>query len=302
MGLFGKLKDILFEEEEEIEETIPPEIKRETIKVDEEKVEKEKKEEIREPKENKMGEVKKTVPEEKEEFLGERDFYRQEKSSPFLDFDEKEFSNYMVKSQPKTPNVIEYERKKKVEKRTDYGRYEKSEIRETIEKKKFKPSPIISPVYGILNEDYRIEDIKSKDSDNLDIDKVRKKAFEKKEVKNDPKVDYYEEETVTVKYKEEEDEKEKKDKTIEDLLEDTSDEIIKVDLDTNEDELEDKSRIKYEEIEEELDLDNEESSKQEDKIIENTEETPDKEEDDSTIESDLFDLIDSMYEEREDGE
>lgn len=31
----------------------------------------------------------------------------------------------------------------------------KIETTETIERKKFKPSPIISPVYGVLDRDYK---------------------------------------------------------------------------------------------------------------------------------------------------
>ncbi len=304
MGLFGKLKDILFEEEDVEEEVIPEEKK--TVVKEPVKIEKEEVKEVKEVKEEKKVPFTKPKEELSEDFLGERDLYHNEKSSPFLDFDEEEFSNYLVKPKTKSANVIEYERKKKVEKRSDYGRYEKTEIRETVERKKFKPSPIISPVYGILNEDYHIEDIKSKgEEEALDIDKVRKKAFEKEEEKKEGKVNYFEEETVTVKYEEAEEEKEKKDKTIEDLLEDTTDEIIKVDLD-NEMSPDEESRIKYEEIEDELDLDNAEVNETEADSYEKEEKIEEEKVQDAkmdtTTESDLFDLIDSMYDEREDGE
>ena len=107
---------------------------------------------------------------------------------------------------------VEHERKKKMEKRYDMGSFTKVERTEVVEKKKFKPSPIISPVYGILNEDYRPEDIKNKSevstSNNLDFNSVRKKAFGE-EVKEEPKTTYYEE-TVTVKLKENDEEKKQK--------------------------------------------------------------------------------------------
>lgn len=50
------------------------------------------------------------------------------------------------------------------------------------EKKAFTPSPIISPVYGVLNENYKKEDIVSKRDKTpfkevLDLDSVRKKAY-----------------------------------------------------------------------------------------------------------------------------
>ena len=62
--------------------------------------------------------------------------FRSENSFRFPDFDEEEFSS-MAKPQPKPKaNVLEYERKKTVEKRTDYGRYERIETREYTEKKK----------------------------------------------------------------------------------------------------------------------------------------------------------------------
>ena len=59
---------------------------------------------------------------------------------------------------------------------------------------KFKPSPIISPIYGILDKNYKKEEIvtrdKTSESEYRDssIDKVRKKAFgeNKKEDKPEP--------------------------------------------------------------------------------------------------------------------
>lgn len=305
MGLFSKIKDILFEEEEEEleveapvrkEKVVTKEAVKEPVRYEEEKIEQQPVTEIK-------PEVKKEEPRveaSREEFLSERDIYREKSRSPFLDFDEEEFSSVLTKPKAKPTNVIEYERKKRTEKRTDYGRYEKTEIKETTEKKKFRPSPIISPVYGILNEDYRIEDIKTKDDvETLDFNQVRKKAFEPEVKKEEPKVDYYEEETVTVKYEEPE-EKIKKEKTIDDLLEDTSDEIIKVDDGENK-----KRSIEYDEIEDndlDLDFNLEEDAKHAEKIEQEEVKEEKVIENDDTVESDLFDLIDSMYENREDGE
>ena len=99
--------------------------------------------------------------------VSERELFKSDTTFPFFDFDEEEFDKQLPAKPPvvehptekRTSNVFEYERKKKIEKRTDYGRYEKTEITETVERKKFKPSPIISPVYGILNENYDKTDI-----------------------------------------------------------------------------------------------------------------------------------------------
>ena len=202
---------------------------------------------------------------------------------------------------PKTTNVMEYERKKRVEKRYDMGSFSKIERTEVVEKKKFKPSPIISPVYGILNEDYKPEDIKNK-TDNvvntgLDFNSVRKKAFGE-ETLSEPETTYYEE-SVTVKVKENEEEKQQKVKTIDELLEDTADVTINVD---DKKDVEDKKDIEVtnDEVEdyERIDEDLEEVTTKND--VNKTK--MEKVEDDDTLENDLFDLIDSMYDNREDGD
>lgn len=177
MGLLNKIKGILFEEVEEDEVVSTP--KSEEKKPIAEKIEPQRK--VEEPVEKSVPKVTAPVKETKTENLNERDLFKSDNISPFFDFDEEEFSNMSRVQKPKTTNVMEYERKKRVEKRYDMGNFSKIERTEVVEKKKFKPSPIISPVYGILNEDYKPEDIKSK-TDNvvntgLDFNSVRKKAF-----------------------------------------------------------------------------------------------------------------------------
>lgn len=63
----------------------------------------------------------------------------------------------------------------------EYGGYEKKE-----ERTYFKPSPIISPIYGILDKNYKKDDIVTRKEvrlsssfsrDKLNVDDVRKKAF-----------------------------------------------------------------------------------------------------------------------------
>ena len=63
----------------------------------------------------------------------------------------------------------------------EYGTYEKKE-----EKQYFKPSPIISPIYGILDKNYKKEDVVSKKEiritsnysrTNVNVDDIRNKAF-----------------------------------------------------------------------------------------------------------------------------
>lgn len=268
MSLVKKLKEILFEEEEYTE----------PIKV----VEEPKKEEVPisfsvEPE---IEEKEETI---KNEPTSERDLFKKENNFRFPDFDEEEFASSISKVKPSS-NVLEYERKKTYEKRSDYGRYERIETREYTEKKKFKPSPIISPVYGILNQDYKAEDIVDKKdvASNIDIEAVRKKAFEpkieeKEEIIDEPVVTFFEEKE-TIKLKEEP--KREEYKTIDDLLEDASDEI------TLEDTLEMPRTNNLDAIEEELEkLDTEPRNSHKDL--------------DDTLDNDLFELIDSMYDERE---
>jgi len=267
MSLVKKLKEILFEEEEEYTQPVKvrEEVKEEAPKVVKEEVEKV--EEVEKPK----------------ELASERELFRSDFKFP--EFDEEEFTS-MARPKPKA-NVLEYERKKTVEKRTDYGRYERIETREYSEKKKFKPSPIISPVYGILNQDYKAEDIVNKkdSASNIDIEEVRKKAFEPKleeivERIDEPVVTFFEEKD-TIKIKETPTREEYK--SIDDLLEEASDEI------SLEDTLEIPKTNNLDVIEEELEkMDTEEKTAHKDL--------------DDTLENDLFELIDSMYDEREEVE
>lgn len=199
-----------------------------------------------------------------------------EKSFSFPSFDEEEFQSVMPK--PRSTNIMDYERAqkpKKIEKKKEEQVRVAPKV--TEEKTKFRPSPIISPVYGILDKNYTPEEITSRSSINksLDVDSVRKKAFGEvtkpiKEVK--------EENSIDDKILEE---KMEKARTIDELLNDSSDEVIDIpDVDISEDTLE--------------------IPKQEDRKKE-VEVEPEKETED-TLESDLFDLIDSMYENGEDGE
>jgi len=71
-----------------------------------------------------------------------------------------------------------------------YGTYEKKE-----EKNYFRPSPIISPIYGILDKNYKKEDVKEKKEvrisssysrSNLNVDDIRNKAYGEKKVEQPP--------------------------------------------------------------------------------------------------------------------
>lgn len=272
MSLLKKMKDILFEEEEY---TAPIKIKEEKEEPKIVRIEPEK-EEFRQPDFVKEESVPKIEP------------VKPDNSFKFPDFDEDEFVSNVSKP---NINVLEFERKKTIEKKTNYGRIEKVETKEYIERKKFKPSPIISPVYGILNQDYKAEDIvnRTDTASNIDIDVVRKKAFEQRPVEkveekiveeiSDPVVTFFDdkkEELNSIPKVEESNNY----KTIDDLLEEASTEI---DL---EDTLEIPKMNNLDEIEEELEK------------LDVKEEKDNKKKLEDTLDNDLFDLIDSMYDDR----
>ena len=266
MGLCKKVKDRLFDEEEYTEQIkITPEMRNEQVA----------------PKEVDKTEEK-VVPtsslKEDKSVQSEKEVFRSN-SYPFLDFDEEEFEE----AKPQTPKPIETP--KPIQKPTnrynnvlDYERKKKIETVETIERKKFKPSPIISPVYGVLDKDYRNEDIE-KYENKVDIQKVRDKAFGEVKEKPEVRTFYDQSETVTLSKPQE---KEEKARTIDELLEETSDVIVDIDNDL-ENELKDvEEKIQYKPINDEV-----------------TKEVPKVEESEDTLESDLFDLIDSMYDKKE---
>lgn len=327
MGLFKKFKDILFDEEEYTEQIkITPEMRNEETAGKDAAVKKapvapEKKVKIAEedyPKRTMQKAVREERVAPQEEVkptnsMSERELFKSESTFPFLDFDEEEFDHQKpatrvqpkVQKEPVIPkrstNVFEYEKKRKVEKRTDYGRFEKIETTESVERKKFKPSPIISPVYGILNQDYVKEEIMNKTASSgvsrtPDLNEVRQKAFGDNKVNTIEEIpekrSYYEEKTVTITRPEE---KQKKVKTIDELLEDTADVEIDANISDFDDEYDELPRLNKRKEESYKD-----DSFDDTKEITKEMQMPDNSED--TLENDLFDLIDSMYDNKEDGD
>lgn len=189
----------------------------------------------------------------------------------------------------------------------EYGTYEKED------RTYFKPSPIISPIYGILDKNYKKEDIAPKreiritssySKENLDLDEVRKKAYgliEKKEEKIEYETDF------------EEDESNIMDQELVDLTENETPKIKKVTIEDAEEYFNDlgleynidykdsqKERIKPKE---EQKLSNEyiapvvDKEEYEAKLKQETkQETKQEDNDIEEDEDNLFDLIDSMYE------
>ena len=286
MGFISKIKNILFEEEE-IEEPIK-EVKKEEKKpvinrsFDDEQVKLEKaKEEISDK--------------------NETGIFEKEPSFNFPDFDEDEFASTMPKvkdvplvndyreTKPQVKEVKKEEPPKKPEYRTSsrgFSIFETTKSKNIVpdKPKKFKPSPIISPVYGILDKDYHPDDIEQRDDETsikranrLDLETVRKKAFAPRikeiEIPEEPTI---EEPEITIP---EEPKKAITKKSVDELLAESAEEAVIVDEDLNVE-----NNIK--EIEDELD-------KISDDMV--LDEKPKEKDEDDTLEQDLFELIDSMY-------
>lgn len=112
------------------------------------------------------------APQQKEEVVEPPK--KEEKPQPIF-FDDNDFAGL------EPPKKVE-----KVSKKTNpFEKTKKVEVRKE-EKKIFKPTPIISPVYGVLDKNYHKEDIKQKNNSSISayynhkdvsIDDIRKKAY-----------------------------------------------------------------------------------------------------------------------------
>ena len=165
MGFLDKVKN-MFTEEVEDDDVKVEQIKKEVTQVS-----------IESPK------VKKEEFEYEDEGTKEFKFDAEEKVNKPVFFDDNDFRDLSF-SAPKV------EEKKPVikEKEKDVYGIRRQEEKEVIERKSFKPTPIISPVYGILDKNYHKEDIVSRTeqpvkvtSNNNDvdvsIDSIRNKAY-----------------------------------------------------------------------------------------------------------------------------
>lgn len=139
-----------------------------------------------------IGPPEDTIKEIKKEIKKEVVVKQQPKVNPELIFDDDDFifeppkvkKESAVKSTPTSLyNKKETETKKKAEVKNDYSK-SAYQTKDEPKEKTFKPSPIISPIYGILDKNYRKEEVKenkeirlSSRPSKMDLDSVRNKAF-----------------------------------------------------------------------------------------------------------------------------
>ncbi len=301
MGLFGKIKNIFYDEEIV---DVPEEPKSvEKPKIEEVKVEK------------KVEPIKRETPViNTTPTYSEREIFTRETTNtfkfPMLDEEE-------VKPVRTRVNALESARMEKKKEETEKARTDKykdlfKENTTTSSKpdRIFKPSPVISPVYGVLDKNYTREEIierqenitRTTNPKDMNYDAVRRKAYGtlEDELENtlsklsEPEIHEKVEKPVT---KEEE-------KSIEDLLNE-----IEGNRNMSIGDIEEKIKDKMEEEEQESISDDEflkefmaRTSKKEEEETIKEEKATTKEEDvdaDKTLEHDLFNLIDSMYEDKE---
>ncbi len=250
-----------------------------------------------------------------------------EEREPYIDKYREERYSYYQTVRPKERESMPYGIKQEEVKVQEYGLYEKKE-----EKTGFKPSPIISPIYGILDKNYRKEDVVQKKEvhltssyarGNVSIEDVRKKAYgslsddiereieedindEVKEEKPELVEEVNEEENVLVDLSEEQDKPFVKDVTMGDALEYYSDLGLEYNVDYMDasKERSTSKKVKEEpEVEEEHEeLKEEPIEEKKEEVEEPKEEVPEieeKKEENEVLDADdnLFDLIDSMYQE-----
>ena len=185
MGLFDKFKD-LFTDEEEVYET-------KEIEVDEKDEEEHKlptfmrnkieMEEKEKEKEIKILEEQKKDNEAKEiAVLVENHPKKEENKFPF-NFDDDDFVEPTRFSRSAVQKEKTIEKLKEPQTQTIKPYSNKKETEKT---KKFRPTPVISPVYGVLDKNYKTEEVISKDEDSytiqrpskkVDFESVRKKAY-----------------------------------------------------------------------------------------------------------------------------
>ena len=324
MGLFDKIKD-LFTDEEEVYETKEIEIE------DEEehqlptfmrnKIEKEEKE-LRILNEEKEEEKEVAVLVERKERKEQNKFPFDFEDDDFIESSrisrsivQKERTIEKIKEPQATPTIKPYSNKKELEK-----------------PKKFKPTPVISPVYGVLDKNYKKEEVVSKDEDSyaiqrpskkVDFESVRKKAYGTlsddikanimcencellKEIKVNKKIEKLSEEDLLYNMTIDEEEKNDnvdsqmdKDITLEEAKENYDDFGVEYEVPPQR-EKRNEDVIIVNHADEEVTAEKVEVKEKEEKEVSNVETIEENKNKDLELTDDLFNLIDSMYKERND--
>lgn len=286
MGVFNKLKSIFYDEvvvEDETQELdkVSKIVKKETSKDEAPKVEelKFKTVEMDPIDEEDEEEVETKKEDTKADVLNDRDLFRSERTFNFVDFTDDE-----VEEKP-APRRNVLDESPRIMRSTEPARDDTPKV--------FKPTPVISPIWGVLDKDYKKDEIKERPLSNesftssvTDYDNVRRKAYGTLEDDLEDTLN-----KVTTDEIKEELEKEESDSELMDARTAKIEDLIgKIDEATEELD----KNMSIEEAENNVKLENFDDEDEDDE-----KDLTDKTLTDSTLEHDLFNLIDSMYDKEE---
>lgn len=295
MGLFGKIKNIFYDEEII---DVPEEKSVEKPKIEEVKVEK------------KVEPIKRETPVIKETpTYTEREIFTRETTNTFKFpvIDEPEVKPVRTRVNALDNARMEKKKEEAEKARTDKYRdlFKENTVKESKPDRVFKPSPVISPVYGVLDKNYTREEIierqesitRTTNPKDMNYDAVRRKAYGTLEDELENTLSKLSEPEIT---KEDTSITKGDEKSIEDLLNE-----IEGNRSMSIGDIEEKIKDKMEEDEESDDEFLKEfisrTSKYEEKAPEEEVKSTPSDIDldsDKTLEHDLFNLIDSMYEDK----
>ena len=289
MSVFKKIKDVLFDIEEDEDTSVSRETTTKVVKEN-----------------NPIKEVKMPVEDNHDDEISSEMPKRNNNFNFPLDFDDdlpSRSDKNNIESKKSTYNnkvnndlfdddfdVPRRNREDYIVKESDYNKkeqprdYSKFLQPKKEEKKIFRPSPVISPVYGVLNQNYTKDDVIVKTDTGVKsptLEDVRKKAYEKQKEEANKKV---------------EDEFAEPLKTLDEIL--INNQNIKEEPKVEEENktLEETPMEKEEKVKVEKKLE----VKEEEKV--NVSDDDDDKSEDDTLEKDLFNLIDSMYENKDEEE
>lgn len=290
MSKLNKMKSFLFDEEDEEKEVKKP-VKK-IIKKQEEQVEiknEYKPKEIKKQDEFYFEDISEDVIPAKTEVHS-----RIEKKEPQFNFPEFDEEDFMVTRKKPEPIIAV---KKEEPKRVLYQGSKRKE-----ETKKFKPSPIISPIYGLLDKDgNHIKEEKKTDktpsyNDEVTFDEVRKKAYGSLDEEIENTMKRLSKKTIEEAEKEMEEENKKElsrtqKKSVKVTEEKPS--IVSLDEDDDDDMILPNVNFKEIDVDEKIKSSKKVNNKKEVKV------SDEDDDDDDTKEQDLFNLIDTMYQNKE---
>lgn len=179
MGLVDRIKNIFTEEVEEEEEIKVEQIKKEVRSVP-----------IESPSVERVPATREEKKRTSDVSHEDEDLGLEEKSKSPVFFTDRDFEDLLAPKRQREPEKPKPEKKveepKKEEGPKPYGGNYSSTTIIQKEKQIFKPTPIISPVYGVLDKNYHKEDIIDKKEspshpvrgvDGLSVDSIRNKAY-----------------------------------------------------------------------------------------------------------------------------